>query len=331
MKSIFLQKHRSSLVIKELKSRDIDDYEVRIKTAYAGLSFTDRIIQQGLYKYQRQYMLTPYVPGFEASGYVLEVGKKITSLGIGDSVVVLQRQGCLSSEIITNIKNVIKIPKELDIAIAASLPVNFFTASHALNNIVKIFPNSKLLVVSAAGGVGGMLTQLASEQHHVIGLVGQKEKIAYVKKLGADEVYTYEDYKTKNDKFDVILTASGKNIESYLERLDVNGKIVIYGFHSMVPKNLRGAVGALFNYLKLPNVRPLDLVYTNKTVSGFNIIHLDTESKEFTSSKEHLLEVLSKGRLPNRHKIHEYEAEEVNAALMDLAGGKLCGKIVIKF
>lgn len=331
MKSIILQRHRSPLVVREVESKDVGDNEVRIKTAYAGLSFTDRIIQQGLYKYQRQHMPAPYTPGFEASGYIIEVGKDVGGLNVGDNVVVLQRQGCFSSEIIAEAVNVIKIPKEFDMAMAASLPVNFFTASHALDNVVKIFPNSRLLVASAAGGVGGMLIQLASKQHRVTGLVGQEDKVEYVESLGAENVYTYKDFETKSCQFDVALTASGKDIERDLKRLDINGKIIIYGFHSMVPKSLRGITDAIFNYFKLPNIKPFNLVYTNKTVSGFNIIHIDTESKEFISSKEHFCALLENGDMPNLHKVHEYAAEEINTALTDLAGGKLTGKIVIKF
>ncbi len=331
MKSIILHQYRSPLIIKERESRDMGDNEVRIKTAYSGLSFTDRIIQKGLYKYQRQHMPAPYTPGFEASGHIIEVGKNVVNLSVGDSVVVLQRQGCLSSEIVADKASVIKIPKDFDMAVAASLPVNFFTASHALNNIVKIFPNSRLLVTSAAGGVGGMLVQLASKQHRVTGLVGLVDKIKYVKKLGAEEAYTYKDFETKSNQFDVILTASGKDIERDLKRLSVNGKIIIYGFHSMVPKSLRGVADAVFNYFKLPNIKPFNLVYKNKTVSGFNIIHLDTESKEFVSSKEDFHALLEKGSLPNLHKIHEYAVEDINTALADLSGGKLTGKIVIKF
>jgi NADPH:quinone reductase-like Zn-dependent oxidoreductase len=331
MKSVILEKYRSELVIKDIESAVIDDNEVRIKNAYAGLSFTDRIIQQGLYKYQRQHMPIPYVPGFEASGHILEVGNKVVGLSVGDSVTVLQRQGCLNSEIIANHENVMRIPKEMDMALAASLPVNFFTASHALNNIVKIYPNSRLLISSAAGGVGGMLTQLASRQHCVTGLVGSQEKVDYVKTLGAYEACTYREFFNEAKKFDVILTASGEDIEDYIERLDVNGKIIIYGFHAMVPRNLRGALGALFNYFKMPSISLSNLVYENKTVSGFNIIHLDTTSKEFKSTKKQFLDLLEAGDMPNRQRIHEYGFKEINTALDDLADGKLCGKVVIKF
>jgi NADPH:quinone reductase-like Zn-dependent oxidoreductase len=331
MKSAVLQKYRSDLLITESETKAIGKDQLRIKTAYAGLSFTDRIIQQGLYKYQRQHMPLPHVPGFEASGTIAEVGKNVTEFEVGDKVIVLQRSGCLSSEIISKPINIIKLLPNTDLAWAASLPVNFFTAAHALQNIVKIFPKSDILVTSSAGGVGGMLTQLGAKEHSVIGLVGNESKKQYVNQLGAREVYTYEEFFKSDLKFDVIFVASGKDLEKYQNRLKKNGKMIIYGFHSLVPRGLKSLFGVVSNYLKLSSVKPFNLVYENKTVSGFNIIHLTPDSNEFHSVKKTFLELLEIDSLPKNHKITEYDLINVNQALEELAAGATEGKIVIKF
>ena len=331
MKSIILSKYRSDLVVTETESRKIDKNEIRIKTAYAGLSFTDRIIQQGFYKYQRQNMPLPYIPGFEASGTVIEFGQNVTGFEVGDKVIVLQQSACLSSEIISKPVNVIKLLPNVDMAWAASLPVNFFTAAHALENIVKIFPKSDILVTSAAGGVGGMLTQLGSKEHNVTCLVGNETKKEYVRKLGASEVYTYDKFFRSDSVYDVIFVSSGKDLNKYQSRLKKNGKMILYGFHSLVPRGLKSLFGVVSNYLKLSSVKPFNLVYENKTVSGFNIIHLTPDSNEFHSVKKTFLELLEIDSLPKNHKITEYDLINVNQALEELAAGATEGKIVIKF
>jgi len=331
MKAVVIQKYRSPVVVNDLMPAQINEFQVRIKTAYAGLSFTDRIIQQGLYSYQRKHMRLPYTPGFEASGIVIEVGKSVSSFKVGDRVIVLQRLGCLCSEIITEPDSLIKLPNEIDLSWAASLPVNFFTASHALNNIVKIFPNSNLLVTSAAGGVGGMLIQLASEGHSVTGLVGKDEKKQYVSELGAQSAYTYSEFFKQNKKFDVIFVASGEDLKEYVDRLNKNGKMIVYGFHSMVPKNFKGVLSALLSYLQLPSVNIFRMVYQNKTISGFNIICLDSNGVEFQAVKKHLVERLANGNLPNRHKIQVYGLNRVNDAYNEIASGNTQGKVVIEF
>lgn len=331
MRAAVLENYRTPLEIIGAEPKELARDEVRIKTAYAGLSFTDRIIQQGLYTYQRRHLPLPYVPGFEASGTVRAVGSEVSGFAVGDQVVVLQRYGCFSSEITANTENLILLPEGTDLAWAASLPVNFFTASHALNNIVRVFPKSEILVTSAAGGVGGMLVQLAAEGHVVTGLVGSEKKKGYVKKLGAHHVHTYEEFGSQDKKFALILVASGKDLEQYLDQLEKNGKLVVYGFHSLVPKNLKQVFKAVVNYMRLPSVKPFDLVYENQTVSGFNIIHLEPKEREFSWIKKQFLELNETGDLPDRHTVHEYDFARINEALEDLADGNVAGKIVIKF
>jgi len=331
MKSAVLQKYWTDLVITETKVCALQATEIRVKTAYAGISFTDRIIQQGLYKYQHQHMPLPYTLGFEASGIVTEVGPAVSEITVGDKVVALQRSGCFSSEIVTAAENVIKLGSDVDLKLAASLPVNFFTAAHALQNIVKIFPRSNILVTSAAGGVGGILTQLGSQEHRVTGLVGSHSKKEYVQQLGASAVFTYKEFFDTDLLFDVVIVASGKDLDKYQTKLKKNGKMIVYGFHSLVPRGIEGVVSAVVNYFKLPTFKPFDLVYENKTVSGFNIIHLSPDSNEFRSLKNYFLELMNKNNLPSQHKISEYALEDINAALKDLAGGNTEGKIVIKF
>jgi len=40
---------------------------------------------------------------------------------------------------------------------------------------------------------------------------------------------------------------------------------------------------------------------------------------------------MESGNMPKGHKIHEYQLENVNQALEDLASGSVEGKIVVKF
>ena len=102
MKCLVLKKYRQPLILVNSPAKRLADSEIRVRTSYAGLSFTDRIIQQGLYKYQRQHLPLPYVPGFEASGTITEVGKAISNFNVGDTVAVLKTSSCLSSEIIAS-------------------------------------------------------------------------------------------------------------------------------------------------------------------------------------------------------------------------------------
>lgn len=330
MRSVVLKKYRSALSVEAQQPKELQPNQVRIKTAYASVSFTDVIIQKGLYKYQRKHIPIPYTPGFEASGTIIEVGNLVNDFSIGDTVVVLQRSGCLSSEIVTPVVNVIKVPRNTNLAWAASLPVNFFTASHALSNIVKLFPNSNVLVGSAAGGVGGMLVQLASREHQVIGLVGSDDKKDYVHTLGAQKVMTYNEFFSQDQSADAMFISSGDHLNEYYKRLTTNGKMVMYGFHSMVPQSVWDIPKAFLTYCKSSKFLPFSLVYTNKTVSGFNLINLETSSAEFEFCKNEFLTLLDAGMMPSQHNIRTYDLSDINKALDDLATAAKIGKFVMK-
>ena len=329
MKEIILHKYNSKFIIKDFSPKKLNPDQIRIKTAYAGISFTDVIIRKGLYKYQKENNPLPLTLGFEASGTVLETGSNVDNISIGENVVVLRRFGCFSSEIIANGNEVIKIPNTVPLDIAASLPVNFFTAWHALHNIVNIFPNSKILITSAGGGVGGMLTQLASPNHQVTGLVGLPTKINYVTSLGAQRVYTYKTYKYDSG-YDVIFNSRGNCLKEYENVLTINGKMINYGFHELIPDKWIHYPKLILRYLRLPKFNVPNLVYGNKTIAGFNIIKLKNDSCEYLKTRKAFEKALIEGNLQTP-SITKFEYQDVEKAFVYLESKTSVGKIILKF
>lgn len=317
------------MVLEDFDSVPLGKDLVRVKTAFAGISYTDIIIQKGWYKFQKEHLPTPYTPGFEASGTVTEVGDEVLQVKVGDKVAILQREGCFSEEIVAKQENVIKIPDDADLKWAASVPVNFFTAWHALYNIVTIFPESRILITSAAGGVGGILTQLCAPLHHTTGLVRNEGKREYVKKLGATVVKTHKDFDF-SQRYDVICTSSGLDIQKYEKMLSENGKLIVYGFHSLVPRENLDIFKTIYNYLKLPKLKILRLVYNNTTIAGFNIIKLSTNSKEFNATKD-AFEVEIKDKKLTKHSVKTYPFASYQEAFDKLENGETVGKLLLEF
>lgn len=324
-----LLRNYGDLRLENVASQNVHADQVKIQTQYAGVSFTDIIIQRGWYRYQKEHMPLPYVPGFEATGIVTEVGQGVTDIAVGNKVVVLQKSGCFSEEIIASKDTVMTLPETTDLQWAATLPVNYFTAYHALNNLVRIFPNSNILVESAAGGVGDMLVQLASRGHQITGVVGTRSKFQYVQKLGATNVYTCGNI-PNNLRFDVIFCASGKNIKNFQKLLTKNGKLIVYGFHSLVPTTRWISVEIILRYLSLPKIHIFDLVYKNQTVAGFNIIHLDPLSKECISAKKALLNELKREKL-NKHTVSCFPVTQYKDAFELVENREHLGKVLLEF
>jgi len=329
MLKIILKKYNYPFSFEEQLNYSLKQNEIRITTKFAGISFTDVVIKKGFYAYQKENFPLPLNLGFEASGVITEIGESVVNFMVGDTVAVLKMFGCFSEEIIAVSSDLIHLDKNYDLDIAASLPVNFITAYHALHNIIKIFEGSNILVTSAAGGVGGMIVQLASKTATVTGVVRSAEKFSYVKNLGANNVVTYDQI-DDSVTFDVMFISSGQNLKEYQRLLNPNGKIVIYGFNELVPDNWKSYPWIVLKYISLVKINPLNLVYSNQTFSGFNIIKLKNTSKEYMCASEAFKEALATNSLI-QPTITKFNYTEINKAFAFLESGKSIGKIVLEF
>jgi NADPH:quinone reductase-like Zn-dependent oxidoreductase len=85
-------------------------------------------------------------------------------------------------------------PVRLDARRGAALPTGALTAA-ALLDQAEIAPGSTLLVVGAAGGLGGYAVQLAKQAGATVLATGRDGDRDYLQRLGADRVI---DYRTEN-------------------------------------------------------------------------------------------------------------------------------------
>ena len=141
------------------------------------------------------------VLGYDASGIVRAVGPEVTLFKPGDRVYyagAIQRPGTNSELHLVDERIVGHMPRSLDFAQAAALPLTTITAWELLFDRLGIVPGKKpnaksLLVIGAAGGVGSILVQLARRLTAltVIGTASRPETQAWVKELGAHHVINH--------------------------------------------------------------------------------------------------------------------------------------------
>ncbi|CAF5034889.1 unnamed protein product, partial [Rotaria socialis] len=82
----------------------------------------------------------PFIPGFECSGEILDIGTNVTHLDRGDRVLVLTRFSAWAEQIVVKKDFVFKIPKEMTFREAAVLPIAYLTAYILLFEIGNIKP-----------------------------------------------------------------------------------------------------------------------------------------------------------------------------------------------
>ncbi len=137
----------------------------------------------------------PKVLGYDAAGVVSAVGPSVRHYTVGDEVYYagdVTRQGSNAAYQAVDERIVGRKPTQLSFADAAAMPLTTITAWETLFEKFRLSATSEgtLLVLSGAGGVGSILTQLAKNLTRltVIATASREESRAFAHKMGADDV-----------------------------------------------------------------------------------------------------------------------------------------------
>jgi NADPH:quinone reductase-like Zn-dependent oxidoreductase len=109
---------------------------------------------------------TPAIPGHELAGVVSALGYGTRGLSVGQRVFGLAdwtRDGTLAEYAAVEARNLAPLPGDVDFTVGASLPISGLTAWQGLFEHGRLRAGQSVLVHGAAGGVGGVVTQLARE------------------------------------------------------------------------------------------------------------------------------------------------------------------------
>lgn len=162
--------------------RSVGPGELEIEVHATGLNFRDVLTVLDMY----QGAAGPL--GNECAGKVSAVGKGVTNFKIGDEVIALAGNS-FASYVTVHERLVVHKPANLSFSEAATIPVTFLTADYALNTQAKMKPGERILIHSAAGGVGMAAVQLAQQAGaEIFGTAGTEEKREFLRSLGVQHV-----------------------------------------------------------------------------------------------------------------------------------------------
>ncbi len=162
--------------------------ELRIAVAAAAVNPTDTVLREGV---RADELPRPLVPGMDAAGVVEAVGEGV-ELAPGDRVVAIvdprtERGGAYAEQIVVPAASVARIPEEMDLIAAATLPLNALTARRALE-LMRVPPAGTIAVTGAAGAVGGYAIELAKHTGLRVVADAKAEDVELVESFGADVV-----------------------------------------------------------------------------------------------------------------------------------------------
>src|SRR3989304_87190 len=247
MKAIRVHKYGdpSVLTLEEVPDPVPKDGEVVVRVKAVGVNYAETVARRGAYPTPP----FPFIPGAEAAGEVVTLGKNVHGVSEGAKVMVSPLHGSYAEYATASATELVPLPKGFSFEEGAAFRVNFLTAYLALKYRAMLRPGESVLIHSAAGGVGTAAIQLTKLMGgRVFATVGSKDKMEIAVKVGADHVINYleEDFtaavKKANDGKgpDIILeSAGGEVFDKSFSLLAPFGRMVMYGIASGQGGNVR--------------------------------------------------------------------------------------------
>jgi NADPH2:quinone reductase len=177
------------LRLAELPDPEPGPGDLLVEVAAAGVNYLDTYHRSGAYP-----MPLPLIPGSEGAGTVTAIGPDVSTIEVGDRVAWATSLGSYAEQAVVPAEQAVPVPKEVDIEIAAGCLLQGMTAHYLVVSVHAVQPSETVLVHAAAGGMGLLLTQLATARGgRVIGTVSTAEKEQLARAAGAAEVVRYTE------------------------------------------------------------------------------------------------------------------------------------------
>jgi len=208
--------------------------QVRVRQTAVGLNYIDTYHRGGLYP-----MNYPFTPGLEGAGTVVTVGDEVDDFSPGDRVGWLDVLGSYAETVVLAADRAIPVPDEVATDVAAAVLLQGVTAHYLATDTFSLEQGHRCLVHAGAGGVGLLLTQIATMRGaYVVTTVGSEEKAELSRGAGAREVivYTEVDFKDAVEDslgphaLDVVYDGVGAaTFDKSLDLLRPRGMLVTFG------------------------------------------------------------------------------------------------------
>ncbi|MEV4135113.1 SDR family NAD(P)-dependent oxidoreductase [Dactylosporangium sp. NPDC049742] len=189
--------------------------EIQIRVHAAGLNFSDVLKAIGLYP---GVSAAPggVALGAECAGEVAVVGAGVEGYRPGDLVMAVAA-GSFAAYTTTAAHLVVHRPVGLSHEQAAACPIAFLTALHALEHLARLRPGERVLIHSAAGGVGLAALQVAARAGaEVYATAGTEAKRDLLRSLGVRHVM---DSRSLRFAEEIMRDTGGRGVDVVLNSL----------------------------------------------------------------------------------------------------------------
>jgi len=215
MKAAIIQDYGNAIEIADIAKPSLKDDSVIIEVHAASLNPIDNILRSGVLR-EMLPLSFPHVMGYDVSGVVVEIGKDVKSVKVGDSVLARPNQedaGAIAEYARVKETELAIKPAGLSHEHAASVPLAGLTAWQALITKGDLKKGQKVLIHAGSGGVGTYAIQIAKHVGAYVATTTSSKNADLVKSLGADLVIDYKTQKFEEElkDYDLVFDMLGGN------------------------------------------------------------------------------------------------------------------------
>jgi NADPH:quinone reductase len=231
------------LLYRDVPDPEVGQGQVRVRVAAVSLEGGDLIHRRTVVPTR-----TPHIIGYQASGLIDAVGEGVSGLSEGQRVVAFGWSGSHAELFVTRADHVFPVPQDVDLHMAAAVPVAFGTAHDALFEFGRLQSGETVLIQGGAGGVGLAAIQLAKAAGaRVLATASGSERLARLRDYGMDHGI---DYRTEDiAKATMAFTqgrgadlsvdmAGGKGLRSVIRATRYRGRVAVVGASSAEPTQI---------------------------------------------------------------------------------------------
>jgi NADPH:quinone reductase-like Zn-dependent oxidoreductase len=237
-----------SLTFKTCTREPLAANQVEVETEVACLNFRDIAISLGIYPVPAGSKAPAL--GCDGSGRVVAVGANVERFKVGDEVFFSTGYGSFSKYARADEMMTYQKPRAWSFEEAAGLAVVFVTVFYSLRVPGRLAAGERILIHSAAGGIGLAAIQMARLLGaQIYATAGTEEKREYLRGIGIEHVMDSRSLEwvdelrrvTAGEGVDVILNSlSGEAIARGVGMLRADGRFVELGKRDLSESNALG-------------------------------------------------------------------------------------------
>ncbi len=312
-----------NIVLREAETPEPDAHELVIDVAAVGLNFRDVMAATSI--------LPDEVDGpdawwrnmgLEFAGSVRSCGADVSGFAAGDRVMGMGK-GFLRGLAKIPAGAVMRIPANISMAEAATIPAGFATAIYSLEWIGRLAAGEKVLIHLGTGGVGLAAIQVARHLGaEVLATAGSEAKRAYLRNLGIEHVM---DSRSLSFADDVMAATGGRGVDVVLNSLA--GFAIDKGLACLAPYGRFVEIGKRDLFADKPI--GLKSLYLN---NSFAVVDLAALGRDRPELMRRLLDVVAQRFADGTYRpsaFSQFPVQQTADAFRTMSKAQHIGKIVI--